>query len=244
MEKDMTLISQGDMKGHGVADPVRAIALLWAMLLVPGMAGAAELKCGSDSLKREDQSRVTAVARAALPSSARPFFTRMCWNPRNAYAWMETSRSISAQGVEQWWEISCQREEVEWQCDPAKLKQLINVTLAIDNQLHELEVNLDKNTTLERARVFAARALDTYTDPGSRLPGCEIAAPKDRSLMDVHRGGLLPSGGKPIHVSLSRDGLIETVFLDDVSVAIEFPADTDDAAAPKASCWNDIVVVS
>ena len=239
----MILISRGDLEGHVVARPLCTIALLWVILGVPGMVVAAELKCASHSLNRDDQSRVTAVARATLPHSVRLFISGMCWNPQNAYAWMETRRSINGQGVQQWWELSCGREQLEWQCDPAKFKQLIKLSLAIDNQLHELELSLDKGTTLERARLLAARALNTYTDPDSRLPGCEIAGPKDRGLVDVHRGNQLPSGGKPIHVSLSRDGLVETVFLDDVSVAIEFPANTDDAT-PQASCWNDVVVVS
>jgi hypothetical protein len=244
IEKGMTLIARGDPVGRGVAGPLCVIALLWAILGVSGMAGAAELKCASHSLNREDQSRVAAAARAALHRSIRLFISGMCWNPENAYASIETSRSINAQGVEQWWELSCQREELDWQCDPAKLKQLIKLSLAIDHQLHELEVTLDKSTTLQLARVLAARALDIYTDPGSRLPGCEISGPKDGGLVDVHRGSELPAAGKPIHVTLSRDGLIESVFLDDVSVAIEFPADTDGVIPPKASCWNDVVVVS
>jgi hypothetical protein len=240
----MRLISRGGLEGHGVAELVRAIALLWAILGVPGFAGAQELKCAGDSLNREDQSRVEAVARAALPHSVRPFISWMCWNPRNKYASIETSRSITAQGDQQWWELSCQRDELDWQCDPAKLKLLIKLSLAIDNQLHELEVSLGKGMTLERARVLAARALNAYADPDSRLPGCEIAGPKDRGLVDVRRGSLLPSDGKPIHVTLSRDGLIETVFLDDVAVAIEFAADSDGVATAKPSCWNDVVVVS
>jgi hypothetical protein len=224
--------------------PVALIILLWAIIGVPEVTVAAELKCAGHSLNRDDQSRLTAVARAALPRSVRLSISGMCWNPQNAYAWLETRRSVTAQGDQQWWELSCEREELEWQCDPAKSKQLIKLPLAIDNQLHDLELSLDKDTTPERARVLAARALDTYTDPASRLPGCEIAGPKDRGLVDVHRGRELPSDGKPIHVSLSRDGLIETVFLDDVSVAIEFPGNSDNATTPQASCWNDIVVVS
>jgi hypothetical protein len=232
------------LERHEVRKGAVVIALLlWAILGVPGMAAATEPKCASHSLNRDDQSQAMAVARAALPHSVGLFISAMCWNPQDAYAWMQTRRSMTAQGVEQWSELSCQREELEWQCDPAKLKQLIKLPLAIDNQLHDLELSLGKDTTLERARVLAARALNTYTDPDSRLPGCEIAGPKDRGLVNVHRGSRLPSDGKPIHVSLSRDGLIETVFLDDVSVAIEFPA-SDEAATPQASCWNDIVVVS
>jgi hypothetical protein len=122
--------------------------------------------------------------------------------------------------------------------------QCENHSLNRDDQSHEVELSFDKRTPLQRAEILAARALNIYADPDSRLPGCEIAGFKDRALVDVHRGDALPAGSRAVHLTLSSDGVIESIFLDDVQVVIEFPADRDGAAKPQASCWNDAVVVS
>jgi hypothetical protein len=210
----------------------------------PSKSIAGDIDCASHSLTREDISLVEAAARPTLPRSARLFISDACWNPRSARAGVLTRKSTAADGVLQWSQALCRREELEWQCDPAEFKQLIKLSLAIDHQSHVVELSIDKETPPDRAKVLVARALDIYADPDSRLPGCEIAAPKDLGLVNVHRESERPPGGEPIHVSLSRDGVVESVFLDDVAVAIEFPANVDTAARPEASCWNEVVVVS
>ena len=75
-------------KGLGIpmGTVVSVVLLLAALVGVPGRASAAALKCVSHSLNREDASKAEAVARAALPRSARPFVSGACWNPRNSYA--------------------------------------------------------------------------------------------------------------------------------------------------------------
>jgi hypothetical protein len=211
---------------------------------VPEVTIAGAIQCESHSLSRDDQSRVQAVARAAISGSTRLFISAACRNPRDARAAVETPRSIASDGVEQWRQVLCRREELDWQCDPAEFKQLIKLSLAIGDRSREVELSFDKGTKLQRAQVLAARALNIYADPASRLPGCEIGAPKDRELVDVHHGNELPPRSQPIHVTLSRDGVIESIFLDDVYVVVEFPADADDATKPQAFCWNDVVVAS
>jgi hypothetical protein len=61
--------------GMGPRTVVIAIALLWAIVGGPRTAVAAELKCAAHSLNRDDQARAMAVARAALPHSARLYGT-------------------------------------------------------------------------------------------------------------------------------------------------------------------------
>jgi hypothetical protein len=215
-----------------------------ALMGVPDATIAGAIQCESHSLNRDDQSRVEAVARTVLPRSARLSISAACRNPRDARAAVATLKSITSDGVDQWWQVLCRREEFEWQCDPAEFKQLIKLSLSIGDQSHEVELSFDKRTPLQRAEILAARALNIYADPDSRLPGCEIAGFKDRALVDVHRGDALPAGSRAVHLTLSSDGVIESIFLDDVQVVIEFPADRDGAAKPQASCWNDAVVVS
>src|ERR1700685_4195479 len=96
--------------GISMGTVVSFILLLAGLVGVPGKASAAALKCASHSLNREDASKAEAVARAALPGSARPFVSGACWNPRNSYAWIETRTSKMAEGVKQWWEVLCRRE--------------------------------------------------------------------------------------------------------------------------------------
>lgn len=221
-----------------------ALIVLIALTGAPKAAIAAAIQCESRSLSRDDQSRVETVARAALPRSVPLVISVACWNPREARAAVQTRTTITSDGVEQWSQVLCRREDFDWECDPAEFRQLIKRSLAIGGQSHDVELTFDKDTSLARALVLAARALTLYADPNSRLPGCEISAPKDRQLVDVHRAYELPPVGQPIHVTLSRDGVIESVFLDDVSVVLEFRADADGAAKTQATCWNDAVVVS
>ncbi len=221
-----------------------AMTILTASLGVPDVAVAGALQCESHSLNRGDQARVKDVARTSLPRSVPLIISAACWNPRGALAAVQTRKTIAPGGVEQWSQVLCRREELDWQCDPAEFKQMIKRSLLIGDQAHEVELTFDKDSAPERVPVLAARALNLYADRNSRLPGCEISAPKDRGLVDVHRANELPPVAQPIHVTLSRDGVIESVFLDDVAVVIEFPADSDGATKPQASCWNDSIVGS
>jgi hypothetical protein len=223
---------------------VVAMFVLVALMGVPDAAVADAIQCESHSLSRGDQARVKDVARTSLPRSVPLLISAACWNPRGALAAVQTRKTIAAGGVEQWSQVLCRREELDWQCDPAEFKQLIKRSLLIGDEAHEVELTFDKDSAPERALMLAARALTIYADRNSRLPGCEISAPKDRGLVDVRRANELPPVGQPTHLTLSRDGVIESVFLDDVSVVIEFPAESDGATKPQASCWNDSIVVS
>jgi hypothetical protein len=219
------------------------IALI-ALLGAPAISLADAGPCDTQNLNRDDQSRLQAAARATLPRSARLVISGVCVNSRDAHALVATAKSLAANGAEQWREVLCRREELDWQCDPMEFKQRIKLSLAVGNQSHAVEVIFGKDTTPTRATALAAQALNIYVDPASRLPGCAITGAKDRALVDGRRGGELPQGVAPIHVTLSRDGVIESIFLDDVAVAIEFPADADEVTKPQAACWNDVVLVS
>ncbi|HTV98022.1 MAG TPA: hypothetical protein VME42_18660 [Steroidobacteraceae bacterium] len=228
------------MRASQLWTSLMAAALIAGMAGVPHRAIAQDAPCASRSLSREDGAQAQAAARAALPAAARLTLADACWNPRDAHARVETPRSAESSGIEQWWSVSCRREELGWQCDPAQLKQLME--LSVRGAAHAVELSVDRRALLGRARQLAAAALEIYADPAARLPACEIAGPRDREPVNVPRGAVLPAGGRAIHVTLSRDGLIDSVFLLDVSVTIEFSS--DEAARPRASCWNEAVIES
>lgn len=225
-----------------------AIAIFEVILapfaVVPEKALADVLQCASRSLHPDDERRLIASAGALLPPDAEPFVAHPCGNPSSAQAEILTAHVKVATGVIHWWELACQRGSAEWKCDPAVLKQFIDTRLLVGGKPRRVELSFDKDTTLNRAKRLSSRALTLFADPASRLPRCKTGAGNESAAADLHWSGKLPAGTKPIHVSVSHDEGAAAVWLEDVSVDIDFPASEDDATNSRALCWNKIVLVT
>jgi len=139
--------------------------------------------------------------------------------------------------------MTCRRDAKDWECDAPGFKQFIATSLEVGGKSRPVELSFDKESSLEHARALAASAIEIYADPASRLPECGRKEPKESDQLgkwDHHDP--LPTGDNAIHVSVSKDAR-DSVTLDDVSVAIEFRSNSEDAS-PEAACWGIEVIVT
>lgn len=213
-------------------------AVLCAMAFQPIPAVAAQLRCASDSLNRNEIARAQAVARPALPASSQLAVAFACWNPDFARVGLETPKALTPDGVQQWWSVACQRDESTWACEPPEFNQFISANLPVRDQSHPVELSFGRGIALERARELASRALSIYADPASRLRDCGTIEDSPKGPVGMHRSDKQTSADEPFHVNVIRDGLMDSVWLDDVDVSISF-----DPAGKQSPCWLDIVVV-
>jgi hypothetical protein len=218
-------------------------ATVFAVTAAPGPSYAGQLKCVTPWLAADDELLLRAAALKVLPKSAHLTVTGACRNPDWAIGFIETQKSVTAEGVQQWWELICRRKAYTWECDPPEFKQSINLSLVAGGATRQITLSFDRQLNLDRARRLAARAIDIYADPASRFPGCKITDHEESEIVDVHRSQSLTSGKDPIQIAVDRDQGMDTVWLNDVFVAIEFPSYENDAAELEAACWNDVVVV-
>jgi len=226
--------------GAGVA---AALAFLLGVA-VPGVGHAGMRKCEDHFLDADDDMRLRAAALKVLPKSAHLDEVGACRNPRNAYAWISTKKGTSIEGVQQWYEFPCSRQAQPWQCDAPEFKQLITLSLRAGDVTRQITLSFGQQTSLERAKLLAVRALIIYADPTSRLPSCLSDDSKDEHWLTLHWQYRHPVESDPVHVSVSRNEKIDTVSLDDVSVNIGFPVGPDETAAPSDPCWNEFVIVA
>jgi hypothetical protein len=94
-----------------------ATGLALAVLLgvsVPGVARTQTLICASHTLNRDDASRLKVAASAAVPVSAQVLIESACVNPGRALGFVETQKVVAAEGVQQWWTMTCHRNAKEW----------------------------------------------------------------------------------------------------------------------------------
>jgi hypothetical protein len=221
-----------------------AIALMVMLgITVPGVARAQMLKCASHSLNHNDANHLKVAARAALPTSADVLIERACVNPGRALGFVETQKIVTTEGVQQWWTMICRRDSQEWSCDPPDFKQFFAMSVSVGRMSRSVELIFDKESSLERVRVLASRAIEVYLDPTSQLPSCGVSSLEEGYLLRAQsRLSPLPSGEKTIHVSVTSDAK-DSVALDDVNVRIDFRPNAD-AAHSEAVCWWQVVVVT
>jgi hypothetical protein len=104
-------------------------------------------------------------------------------------------------------------------------------------------LSFDKDSSLEYVRVLAARAIEIYADPASRLPECGRKQPKESDQLgkwDHHDP--LPTGDTAIRITVSSDAKY-SVDLDDFGIRIEF-RQTAAAASFEAECWGLYIIVT
>jgi len=224
------------------------VVLLTAVVLAgpaahPIPSAAAEMDCASQSLNRQDMAKVEAVARPALPASVRLQVTDACWNPDHSWAEVTTPKSRTPEGAQQWWAVSCQRNESTWTCDHPELKQFIAVDLAAGDQSHAVELSFGQGISVASARSLAARALTIYADPEPRIRDCSSIEESGTAPARSRRHDKRASPAEPFHVNVIRDGLMDSVWLDDVDVRISFDA-ANNPAGERSPCWLDIAVVN
>jgi hypothetical protein len=100
-----------------------------------------------------------------------------------------------------------------------------------------------KESSLQRARIIAARAIEVYSDPTSRLPSCGVGGSEEGYLLRAQSSqSPLPSGEKAIRVNVSNESK-NSVSFDDINVSIDFRPDATDAGY-EAICWWQWVVVT
>lgn len=219
-----------------------AAAVFAGSAILPIPTVAAVLRCASHSLTREEIARVEAVARADLPASGRLDVTFAYWNPGVAAAQLATRKSRTREGAQQWWAVSCQRNESTWTCDPAEFKQFMSVELPGGDQSHAVALSFGKGIPHARARSLASRALSIYLNPASRLPDCGTGVESGTRPVAPYRTDTRASAAEPFHVTVSRDGLTDSVALEDVEVNISFDA-TSNPVGEQSPCWESVVVV-
>jgi hypothetical protein len=204
---------------------------------------AAEARCAGHSLNRDEIAHAEAVARGVLASSAHLAVTDACWNGDFALAELATQKATTSEGVQQWWVVSCQREASTWTCDPPEFKQFIAGDLPVTGQPHLVELSFERSIPLSRARSLASRALSIYSDPASRLRPCGTIEASTKEPVAIHRADKRASADGSFHVNVTRDGLMDSVWLDDVEVKISFDATTN-PAQEHSPCWQNVVSIN
>jgi hypothetical protein len=210
---------------------------------VPGVAHAQMLKCENDWLYDYDEMALRAAALRMLPKSVHLVVTGACRNPDWSYGFIETRKNVTPEGVQQWYEFTCRRQRQQWKCDPPEFKQLIALSVVVSSVSHQVELSFDKESSLERARILAARAIEVYFDATSRLPSCGVSRFEEGYLLRTQSSqSPLPSGEKAIRIKVSNEAK-DSVTFDDVNVSIDFRRN-DTAAGYEAVCWWQLVVVT
>ena len=217
---------------------IRAHLVLLATLLgvggaVPERAIPGAFSCASHSLPREDASKARAAARSALPRSSQPSVSWACWNPDRAHAGIETRRTETPDGVTYWWEIVCSRER-SWTCDPPEFHQRIVLSVPIGSGARAVQLDFEKDITLEKARALASQAVALYLDRSVPLRACAGKEVTDRRELPT---------GKPIQVSVSREDGVESAYLTDAFLSMSSSGTADDAGE-MVPCWEEWVVLS
>jgi hypothetical protein len=224
--------------GAGV---VAALAFLLAVA-VPQSAFAGAYKCEDRFLNDVDEMLLRAAALRILPKSTHLDSVVPCRNPDSAHARISTKKIISIEGVQQWYEFTCSREEQPWKCDPPEFNQSITFALEVNGVSRLVALSFDEHFSLARAQVLSQKALEIYVNPKLRLPQCELGGVKKPDLVDL-RNGNLPAADAAIDVNVNHEQTAEAVWLRDVDVEIQFPPATNESNAAEL-CWNDIIVTA
>jgi hypothetical protein len=209
-------------------------------VLLASPATAQMLKCERHSLADEDARALQSVARHLLLSAASIESLGPCRNPNSAHAWISTRKTTSAEGVQQWWELSCRRRLLPWHCDPPEFKQLIDTQVHLDDQERHVALNFDKNTSLSEAQSHASQALTLYVDPEARLAECSSGSVEEAAWAKIREINRLPEKARPLQVTVTRNSGVSSVALDDIQIEIRFPFEV---GAPTP-CWTAWIVVT
>lgn len=207
-----------------------------------GVARAQVLKCENDWLHKYDDMALRAAALKVLPKSVHLGAIRACRNPDWAYGFIETRKKLAPEGVEQWYKFTCRREAQIWKCDVPEFKQLFATSVVVSGVAHPIELSFDKESSLERARALASRAIEAYLDPTSLLPACGVSDLNESDRLRAHSSLSPLPNLNAIHITVSSPAK-DSVTLDDVNVSIDFrPNGT--AAEYEAVCWGQLIVVT
>ena len=226
----------------GIGASIALVVLLG--IGVPRVGQAGMLKCEDNWLHDDDEMSLRAAALKVLPKSGHLVVTHTCRNPDSAYGFIETKKNVTNEGVQQWYELTCRRMAQPWKCEPPEFKQLIALSINVAGVSRLVDLSFDKESSLERARILAARAIEVYFDPTSRLPSCGVSNSEEGYLLSAQSSqSPLPSGEKAtIRISVSNETKNSVTF-DDVNVSIDFRRNGT-AAGYEAVCWWQLIVVA
>lgn len=143
-----------------------SLAVLITAGTLAGPSAAAQTaggECTNRTLTGQDQRRLAAVVKAALPADAKVKGSpEACRNPGEASASFETEHSVNAEGIEEWFTLACERGQVEWRCDRPFLERRASFARTLDEQERRIHLAFTAEITLAAARDFAIRAFDIY----------------------------------------------------------------------------------
>jgi hypothetical protein len=211
---------------------------------VPGVGHAGMRKCEDHFLDADDDMRLRAAMLRVLPKSVHLDQVGACRNPRSAYAWISTKKGTSIEGVQQWYEFTCSRKAQPWQCDAPELKQLFNMPSVVDGSAHEIELAFDKEIALDRAVNLANAALRVYGNPDAKLPFCNSQVAEESDWIKFRPRLRMPAGKISIQISADDGKTTQTVWLNDVDVALEFDLAQKDGVEVAPSCWGVEIIVA
>ena len=222
-----------------------AAGVLFAMAVIePRDAAAQMLKCESRSLGMDDEASLRAKARGMLPKSTRIERVGSCRNPNSARAWISTRHTKTAEGVPQWWELSCQRAMALWGCDPPAFKQLFDMHALVGDRQREIALTFDRETPLSEAQSRASKALALYFNPVANPPECPASTAVDSEWAKLRESNPLPRGNEPIHVTVALGEGAHSAMLNDVDIEIRWPVGGADTATEAQACWQVWIVVT
>jgi hypothetical protein len=213
-------------------------------LTAPRVGQAGMRKCEDHFLDADDDMRLRAAALKALPKSAHLDEVGACRNPRNAYGWISTKKRASIEGVQQWYEVTCSRKAQPWQCDPPVLKQLFNMQSVVDGSAHEIELAFNKEIALDRAVNLANAALRIYGNPDAKPAFCNSQAAEESDWIKFRPHLMMPAGKISIQITADDRKTTQTLWLNDVDVALEFDLAQKAGVEVAPSCWGIEIIVA
>jgi hypothetical protein len=82
-------------------------------------------------------------------------------------AWLETRPVVAADGVREWWNSQCDRDERTWTCYPAWLRRETEITAVVAGQSRNFTIQFDEHTSLDDIRkmtVYVVAILEEQVD--------------------------------------------------------------------------------
>jgi hypothetical protein len=231
-----------DMRTH----PPLAAGLIAALSLSGSTATveAQMFRCSSNHLNHSDQSGLAAAMRSALPHGvvidSQP---SICWNPDSARSWLETRHKPNPEGFDEWWELSCSREQASWSCDHPAQKRELKMQRLVGGTMRKLIVEFNSDTSVGQARNLVGQVFDLF-ETGAAMPKECGGGTTNAWTQEKERFGPKPADSE-LDISITRDKQEVNVELGRSS-GLEFTFDLDAQPSGQATlrCWAEWVVVT
>ena len=212
-------------------------------VFAPKVASAGEYKCEDRFLDEVDEMLLRRAALKVLPKSAHLDEVGPCRNPRYARAFISTRKTLAADGASHWWQFSCRRDSWYWQCNLPESNKAFKTHRIVDGTSHDVDLGFDGEISLSRALMLADASLKLYQNPKAKLASCSSRS-AESDWESFRPQSQMPADEISIRISVNEERTTQTVWLNDVGIAVDFAISSNEEVEPVASCWGIEIIVA